>query len=166
MTIYHIIDNIYLSNLDSALELNKYNPDNINIIIRLSEDNNKNIYNNIEFFNFELEDNHLYTYELLRYSNQINNIIEKNKDKKILIHCNEGKSRSVSIISLYLIIKKKFTYQDAMVYIMNIKPDININYGFINILMLVSNIYNNSEYLEDNKYNLLNDLKKKRIFKI
>lgn len=163
MTIYNIIDNIYLSNLDSALELNKYNPDNINIIIRLSEDNNKNIYNNIEFFNFELEDNHLYTYELLRYSNQINNIIEKNKDKKILIHCNEGKSRSVSIISLYLIIKKKFTYQDAMVYIMNIKPDININYGFINILMLVSNIYNNSEYLEDNKYNLLNDLKKKNI---
>lgn len=41
--LFHIIDNIYLSNLISATNFNLVKSNHINIVIRLSEDNNKNI---------------------------------------------------------------------------------------------------------------------------
>ncbi len=104
--IYNIIKNIYLSNLQSALNLQLIKDVNINIICRLSEDYNKSLYpSHIEFHNYELEDNSMYTYELLITFHNIVKIISTNKNKNILIHCNEGQSRSVSIIILYL--KKK-----------------------------------------------------------
>lgn len=152
MPIYHIIDNIYLSNLHSAIKLKINNSEKIDIICRLSEDNNKNIYSNdIKFYNFILEDNLLYTYELIKYSEEINNIIKNNKDKKILIHCNEGQSRSVSIILLYMILEKDINYLDAFNIIKKIKPDINPNAGFNYICSEYSNYRNNKELLNEIK---------------
>lgn len=116
--IYHIIDNIFLSNLISAQNIELITSNNITIICRLSEDTNKSIYPpDINFYNFQLEDNHLYTYELLHSFHEIIKIISLNKNCNILIHCNEGKSRSVSIIILYLMIYKNMNYQDAYNYI-------------------------------------------------
>ena len=41
---YHIIDNIFLSNLRDASNIGLINQNNIKIVIRLSEDINKSIY--------------------------------------------------------------------------------------------------------------------------
>lgn len=60
--IYHIIDNIYLSDLNSAHNLTLLIINNIQIIIRLSESDNNSIYDsNIDFYNFVLEDNMLFS---------------------------------------------------------------------------------------------------------
>lgn len=168
MVLYHIIDNIYLSNLRSALNLEDIQKEDITIIHRLSEDYNKNIYpNNIQFYNYQLEDNFLYTYELMKYGEQIISNIENNKNKKILIHCNEGRSRSVSVIIMYLILKKGYRYIDALQHIERIKSDINPNIGFKRILKLYNNLYNNKliniqeeiELLKNSEYNKYKYLK-------
>jgi len=132
---FHIIDNIYLSNLDDALTQQLIRQNNIYIVIRLSEDINRSPYSDvIEYYNFEIEDNCLYKKEIIEFSIKAYKIIENNKDKNILIHCNEGRSRSVSIIIFYLMTKYKYDYETSYRLIKKIKNDINPNISFQNAL--------------------------------
>jgi len=132
---FHIIDNIFLSNLRDASNIELINKNKIEIVIRLSEDNNKSIYpNNILFYNFEIEDNLLYKKEIIEFSIEIYKIINNNKNKNILIHCNEGQSRSVSVIIFYLMNKYKYDYDKSYSMIKNIKSDINPNMFFQQML--------------------------------
>lgn len=135
----HIIDSIYLSNLQDALNGDLIRKNKITIVARLSEDNKHPLaeyYENmdppidIEYHNYELEDNCLYTKEIIQYSKAIYKLIESNKDAHILIHCNEGQSRSVSVILYYLMTKHNYSFDNALKYIQNIKPDANPNYSF------------------------------------
>lgn len=129
--IYHIKDNIYLSNLISAQDINNINSKNINIVIRLSENENEKIYNNlIQFYNFKIEDNHSYKKEIIDLCKDIYTIIINNPLSNILIHCNEGKSRSVSVIIYYLCTKYNYNYNYSYNFIKNIKYDIRINNAF------------------------------------
>lgn len=121
-SIYHIKDNVYLSNLINAQDDNKIKNKKINIVIRLSEKDNQNIYNSsIEFYNFKIEDTHAYKKQIIELSKEIYFIITNNPSKNILIHCNEGQSRSVSIIIYYLCMKYNYNFDDAYNYIKNIK---------------------------------------------
>lgn len=132
---FSIIDNIYLSNLHNALDLNLIQANDIKIVIRLSEDDNKSIYpESIEFYNFELEDNCLFKGELLQYSKIIKDIVCRNKSKNILIHCNEGQSRSVSVIIYYLMTTYKIGFDLSLGLIKKIKPDVKPNPAFESIL--------------------------------
>lgn len=132
---FHIIDNIFLSNLRDASNFELINKNKIEIVIRLSEDINKSIYpSNILFYNFEIEDNLLYKKEIIEYSMEIYEIINNNKNKNILIHCNEGQSRSVSVIIFYLMTKYKYDYDKCYKGIKGIKSDINPNAAFVKSL--------------------------------
>ena len=86
--------------------------------------------NNIDYYNYVLEDNCLYANEIIQYSKEILNLIGLNSDKNILIHCNEGQSRSVSVIIYYLMKKHNYTFDDASEYIQNIKSDAKPNSVF------------------------------------
>ena len=137
---FRIIDNIYLSNLQDALNSGLIIKNKINIVIRLSEDdmhplveyyeNMTPSINNIDYYNYVLEDNCLYANEIIQYSKEILNLIGLNSDKNILIHCNEGQSRSVSVIIYYLMKKHNYTFDDALEYIQNIKSDAKPNSVF------------------------------------
>ena len=132
---YHITNNIFLSNLHDACNMNLIRSNNIQIVVRLSEDDNASIYaTNIEFHNFEIEDNCLYKTELINYSKFIRGIIDNNHDKNILIHCNEGQSRSVSVILFYLMTKHKLSFDESRDFIKKIKPDIRPNDAFEQVL--------------------------------
>lgn len=134
---FHIIDNIFLSNLRDASNFELINKNKIEIVIRLSEDINKSIYSkNILFYNFEIEDNLLYKKEIIKFSMEIYEIINNNKDKNILIHCNEGQSRSVSVIIFYLMTKYKYNYGKCHSMIKDIKSDINPNMSFQQMLRM------------------------------
>jgi protein-tyrosine phosphatase len=136
--IYKIIDGIYLSNLLSAHKLELIKNNNIKLVIRLSEDdNNKSVYDNsIQFINIEIEDNFMDQKKLIPICKNIFNIINS-FDGNILIHCNEGQSRSVSVILYYLMKQYKYKFNDAYDYIKKIKHDIHINSGFIQELKSV-----------------------------
>jgi hypothetical protein len=61
--LYHIANNVYLSNLRSALGIELIRDNRIKIVCRLSEDNEIPVdyeLMNIEFFNFEMEDNFMF----------------------------------------------------------------------------------------------------------
>ncbi len=88
----HIIDNLFLSNLQDALNPDLIAKNNINIVVRLSEDDKhpaSEYYDrSIEYYNYVLEDNCLYTKEIIQYSKEIYALIESKPDSYILIHCN------------------------------------------------------------------------------
>ncbi len=134
----HIIDNLFLSNLQDALNPDLIAKNNINIVVRLSEDDKhpaSEYYDrSIEYYNYVLEDNCLYTKEIIQYSKEIYALIESKPDSYILIHCNEGQSRSVSVFIYYLMTKHKYSFDDALRYIQHIKPDVNPNYSFEQVL--------------------------------
>jgi protein-tyrosine phosphatase len=129
--LYNIVDGIYLSNLDSAYDISLIKKYNIKMIIRLSDDKyNSNIYDNsIIFFNIELEDNIFSDNEMIKVAKKIF-ITINSFDGNILIHCNQGQSRSVSVIIYYLIKQYNYTYDQAFEKIKNIKSDINPNPAF------------------------------------
>lgn len=132
---FHILDNIYLSNLRQAENSALINEKDIDIVIRLSEDINKTIYPpNIMFINYELEDNIFNAGNMLKIAIEVNDIILKNSKSNILIHCNQGQSRSVSVIIFYMIASRGYDYLSAFDHIKHIKPDISPNGGFANIL--------------------------------
>ena len=138
--IYHIIDNIYLSNLDSAESYALVEAANIKSVFRLSEDTNKSPYGkDIEFINFEVEDNFLERRNMMKVAERIYDLI-RDRSHNILIHCNMGQSRSVSIIIYYLIRKHKFSFEEAFLYIKAIKSDVKVNSGFERILKDFSTI--------------------------
>ncbi len=158
--IYHIIDNIYLSDLNSAHNLTLLIINNIQIIIRLSESDNNSIYDsNIDFYNFVLEDNMLFSKEIIDYSEKIYNIILNNKEKNILIHCNQGQSRSVSAIIYYICKKYNYKYENAYNLIKDIKRDIRPNNGFSFELRKLFN----SEFKDKSNIDIDKEELKKRI---
>ena len=130
--LYKIIDGIYLSDLSSAHKLDLIKENKIKLVIRLSEyEENKNPYDkSIQFINIKLEDWHIDKNKIIPISKQIFNIINS-FGENILIHCNYGHSRSVSVIIYYLMKQYKYTYNQAYNYIKNIKSDICINSLFV-----------------------------------
>ena len=143
MALYKIIDGIYLSNLHDAQNLNLIKDNKIKLVIRLSDDVfNENIYDNsIIFKNIELEDNIFSEKEMINTAKKVFNMINS-FDENILIHCNEGKSRSVSIIIYYLIKQYNYSYDKAYNYIKNIKSDVCPNIAFQNELRKISCLNN------------------------
>jgi hypothetical protein len=134
--IYHIVDNIYLSNIHAARDSNLVKSNKIDIVCRLSEDDNKSIYDDsIKFHNFFVEDNGMYGYELLESFSKISKIVKQNPTKNILIHCNEGKSRSVCIIILLLMMNKKLSVLEAHSLVKSKKSDVLPNHGFATVLV-------------------------------
>jgi protein-tyrosine phosphatase len=59
----------------------------------------------------------------------------REKGEAVLIHCREGRSRSVTMTIAYLMIGLKMTLKDAMVRVKEVILDENINFGFKTQLM-------------------------------
>ena len=94
-------------------------------------DDNVSPYDNtIQFVNIELEDWSIDKEKLIPICEKVFKLI-KTTNENILIHCNEGRSRSVSMIIYYLIKHHKYTYEDAYNYINNIKSNVRINSAFV-----------------------------------
>lgn len=126
--LYHIIDNIYLSNLASAVKKNELQNDNITHII--------SVFNG----SFELYPDN-FTYKLIHINDdpweKINihfddcyNFIN-NTNNNVLVHCIHGISRSCSIIIYYIMRKYNKTYEEALNYLKEKKYNVNPNNGFV-----------------------------------
>ncbi len=131
---YHIVDNIYLSNLLDAQDATQIKDNDIRAVCRLSENTNTSIYGpEILFVNFEIEDSFRYKEEIIDIARMIVTKIVlplQDQEMNVLIHCNEGKSRSVSVIVYYLIKHKGYTFDDALSLIKSIKHDVKPNKAF------------------------------------
>ena len=126
---YHeIIPNLFLGDLPKALE----SKNSFDIIINLSG-YDYSVFNDAKIHKYIIDDNPFE--DIIKIINETNEIIktELENNKKILVHCYAGRSRSVSIIIGYLIKYHKMTYNEAEQLIKSKRLDneININIGFI-----------------------------------
>ena len=101
-----IIPNLYLGDLNGALT----NKDNFDVIINLSQ---FDYSTKAQIYNIKIDDHP--SINIIEYINQYKPIIDNGlkNNKKILVHCLMGKSRSASIILGYLMITNNISYDEA-----------------------------------------------------
>ena len=101
--LYKIKEKLFLSDLESAHNLNLIKKHDIKLVIRLSEDDeDPSPYDaNVKFIQYEIEDWWIHKKEIIDVAKKINEMINS-FDDNVLIHCNKGQSRSVSVILYHL----------------------------------------------------------------
>ena len=105
----NIIDNIYLGNYQSYKNFN-------GSIINLS-DYDYTINNKYNLLSINISDSREANENIAQYFTKCIDFIETNKDDNILIHCNEGVSRSVTIVLAILIKKYKYDLKSAIEFV-------------------------------------------------
>ncbi len=97
-----IIDNIYLGDLEAVLSKELLHKNDIGMVINLS--NTRYVeYKNIKYFHIDIEDES--NVEISIYFDVVNKKIKEHQDTKILIHCMNSVSRSVTVVLQYLMQK-------------------------------------------------------------
>jgi protein-tyrosine phosphatase len=137
-----IIDKIYLGNIRAASNITWLIENNISVIFNLASEWDSMTYNNnnIELLYFPLDDsNRLDMKDTRRFINKVTNklidtVIDNNMTN-ILVHCNMGISRSVTIVIRYLQMVYGMNYKEALNYIKNIRPIVKPNTLFKRILI-------------------------------
>ena len=107
----NIIDNIYLGNFQSHKNFN-------GSIINLS-DYDYTINNKYNLLRINISDSREANENIAQYFTKCIDFIETNKYDNILIHCNEGVSRSVTIVLAILIKKYNYDLKSAIEFVKN-----------------------------------------------
>ena len=93
----------------------------------------------MEYLNLNLKDEE--KFPLIESLEKSYNYIKSNINKIILVHCLNGKSRSVNVIIFYLMKEKKWNYEESLNYVKKIRDFAQPNKGFENEL---KNYYKNN----------------------
>jgi protein-tyrosine phosphatase len=83
---------------------------------------------------------------IIQYFGECLLFIEDNR--KILVHCVAGASRSATIVIAYLMWKNQLDYKESAKFVEQIRPCINPNYGFVRQLQIFEKL------LKKHKYNI------------
>ncbi|KAH8738612.1 hypothetical protein FG386_000607 [Cryptosporidium ryanae] len=137
-----IKDKLYLGGYYIASDIKILEEYGINHIINVSGDTCMNMFEDrIEYKTYFIQDNPQESIEGVLYDS-IEWIEEKfnknngNNNNKILVHCQEGVSRSSSIIIGYLMWKEKRTFSDVSEYVRLCRSTSSPNIGFTYQLLL------------------------------
>lgn len=126
-TFDHIIDNLYLGDLESTVSTNlgKFN---IKIVVNASNSEYVKC-ENITYFKFHIDDET--NFDIYPYFEEFIKLINENPDKNILVHCQNSVSRSVTLTLAYLI-SKGMSLQSAYEYLISKRKQYTYpNRGFI-----------------------------------
>jgi protein-tyrosine phosphatase len=158
--ISQITDNIYLGNIFDAQNIKKLLDLGISKVLSLITETQllsypKEIENKLIYISDNPRANIIqYFYECLSFIDDNN--------KKVLVHCVVGSSRSATIIIAYIMWKNQLEYKEAIKLIEQIRPIINPNYGFVRQLEIFE------ELLKKNKYDIhsinFKEIKYPRVF--
>lgn len=126
-----IPDFLYLSSYNAAKNKELLEKNGITHIINCAADFCSNVYeNDYKYLSFFLKDHVMENIECVFY--ECIQYIEKAKENngKVLVHCIQGISRSVSIVIAYLIYKNKLTYDKAFSLVQSKRTIASPNFGF------------------------------------
>ena len=142
-----ITENIYLGNIYDAQNVDKLIRLGITKVLSLITDAQLLIYpKTIEHKLIMIQD--FPRENIIQYFGEC--LLFINDDKKILVHCLAGASRSATIIIAYLMWKNQLDYVECCNILQKIRPIIYPNYGFVRQLKIFDKL------LKKNKYNLSN----------
>ena len=140
-----VTENLYIGNIYAAQDMKKLLKVGIKKVLSLITDNQLLLYPaDIEHKLICIPD--LPRENIIQYFGECLLFIDDNK--KILVHCVAGASRSATIVIAYIMWKNQLEFLEAIEYIKRIRPIINPNYGFIRQLKMFE------ELLKKNKYNI------------
>ena len=124
---------LYLSSYNAAKNKDLLERNRITHIINCAQDYCENCFekeSNIQYLSLYLKDHALENVECTFY--ECIEFIEmvKQKEGRVLVHCIQGISRSVSIVIAYLIYKNKMTYDQAFNFVQSKRTISCPNFGF------------------------------------
>ena len=140
-----ITNNLYLGNIFDAQNIQKLLKLGIKKVLSLITDTQLLKYPDeiehklINIEDFPKENIIQYFYECLLF-------IDDNK--KVLVHCFAGLSRSATIVVAYIMWKNQLEFLEAINLVDKIRPNINPNFGFVKQLKMFEKL------LKENKYNI------------
>lgn len=127
---FEINQNIFLGNIKSSTNASILKENNITHIINCASTDYPSTNSNISYFDIPISDDT--TSSITPYLSKACEFIEKciEQKGKVLVHCEEGISRSSSVIIAYLIFKEGISYREAFNKVSNICPKIQPNPTF------------------------------------
>lgn len=122
---------LYLSGYKFASDTKQLKKNNITHIINAAGSNCANVSTEIKYLTLNLKDNTKENIECVFYM-CIDFILKaKEQNGKVLIHCYQGRSRSVAIAMAYYIYKYKTSVEKTLALIQSKRPRADPNLGFI-----------------------------------
>lgn len=141
-TISEIIPNyLYLTGLKGMENISLVKSLNIDIIVSVTDFvpfkyQKPKQYLNIKFVHYHVEDKE--EFNIKQYFKQFIELVKKNSNKRILVHCLVGMSRSATIIGSYLLYRKlieendkKYNVTQMLLDMKEMREWIDPNLGFI-----------------------------------
>ena len=124
---------LYISSYNATKNLELLEKNKITHIINCAADFCENVFekdNKFTYLSFYLKDHVLENIECIFY--ECIQFIENVREKKgrVLVHCIQGISRSVSIVMAYIIFTKKFSYDKAFTFVQAKREISYPNFGF------------------------------------
>ena len=131
-----ITDNIYLSGVNGANNINKLNECNIKCILNCTKNELNYFENNNDMMYTRISIDDTFNQNIEKYFDSTYDFIEKciSMNKNILVHCHAGVSRSATILIAYFMRKNKMSYQEAYDFVKKSRDCINPNPDFVNAL--------------------------------
>jgi protein-tyrosine phosphatase len=141
----YVIDNIYIGSDQSANNYDKMKELGITHVIVVGSELSCRFPKHFKYMHvcmYDTEDENLLRY-LDITTDYMKSIYDSDKINKILVHCSAGISRSASIVIAYLL---RYTfmnhYDDAFMFLREIRPIIDPNSNFVKQLKVFSYKYN------------------------
>ena len=140
-----ITENLYLGNLYDAQNISYLLKIGIQKVLSLITDPQL-LYYPKEIEHKLIKINDFPRENIIQYFGECLLFIEDNR--KILVHCVAGASRSATIVIAYLMWKNQLDYKESAKFVEQMRPCINPNYGFVRQLQIFDKL------LKQHKYNI------------
>lgn len=129
-----IRDNIYLGSAYNAANHTTLKELEIDIIINITKEINNYYPEEFKYYKYEIDDSESSNIE--NYLEESYKILKEEKNKKKLVHCYMGASRSASLIIYYLMREYKMKFDEAYEFIKSKRIVVNPNKKFAEILKM------------------------------
>jgi predicted protein tyrosine phosphatase len=136
-----VLDGVFIGSYKTAMSKTTLNSNKITHILCVGNEMDCLFKNEFKFMKLQVDDtedeNILFNFE------SVFNYIEDGREKGgVLIHCYGGISRSPTITIAYLMKKNNLSFEESYKFLLNLKPDINPNEGFLAKLEFFEKIVN------------------------
>jgi len=131
-----IIPGLFIGSEWSARDLNQLHDKNISHIVTLSNVANASFPLNFHYLKIDIEDSA--SSKLNLWFTKCNEFIDRaicEEKGRVLVHCEQGLSRSATICIAYCMEKFQLSYENARVLVRRARPIIEPNEGFISQLL-------------------------------
>jgi len=162
-----ILSRLFLGSIKSALNVVALVKQNITHILTIHDSLNPTYPNHFEYMWIQADDYE--TVNIIQHFEKVIQFIEEGRQKGgILVHCQAGVSRSVSLVIAYIMYTKKLSLQSSLELVKSKRNVASPNSGFLKQLYLFEKMQCNpkNEKEEEDKTHLEPFIKHCQVFKV